>query len=94
MNRREFLLNAATGLFIAATPKIIVDMGRFAATRTLDPIETTTIVTSPNNTDWKLGDLVKVEYGNLNTKYFCITAIHLEPSRIIVEADRCFETSF
>lgn len=27
INRREFLFNAAAGLFIASTPKIIVDMG-------------------------------------------------------------------
>lgn len=26
MNRRDFLFNAAAGLFVAATPKIIVDM--------------------------------------------------------------------
>lgn len=26
MNRREFLLNAAAGLFVAASPKIIVDL--------------------------------------------------------------------
>lgn len=28
MNRREFLFNAAAGLFVAASPKIIFDMGR------------------------------------------------------------------
>jgi len=27
MNRREFLFNAAVGLFVAASPKIIFDMG-------------------------------------------------------------------
>lgn len=92
MNRREFIFNAAMGLFVAASPKIIFDVGRFAAKRKPDPVETITITTRPNGAIYSVGGLVKLEYADLSTKYFWMTKIHSEPSRIIIEADRCFET--